>query len=257
MVAPGKAPETGISFDPRVTILALLALSVATVATDSWLVIGSVVALLAAYLHATGLPPGAVLGSTRAVAWFAAAAMAVSMLTVPGNVLFSTGNLFVTSEGIMTGLKLSARLVLLAWMSTAYVLTVPLVGTMDGIAALLSPVTRGRGTVLLVAGIAVAFVPMLISIARRVRAARTARGEPEGTGVIANVRFAGSAAIPLFAAVFRSADDLAQAMEARCFDPAARRTRYANLTLGRKDWILAGTVALLTLVSLLATLRPV
>ena len=251
-----KSTEKGIPFDPRVTILALVVLSLTTVTADSWLVIGGVAALLGGYLYLARLHPGAVLASTRAVLWFVAAAMVVSMLSVPGNVLFSAGGAFVTTDGIMSGLMLSARLVLLVWISTAYVLTVPLVATMDGIDALLHPFARGRSNVLLVAGIAVAFVPMLISIARRVRAARIARGEPEGKGFIANVRFAGSAAIPLFATVFRSADDLAQAMEARCFDPAARRTGYSTLTLKRRDWFLAGALALLALISLLTALRP-
>jgi len=249
--------EKAVRFDPRVTIVALVVLAITIVVSRGWAVLGGTTVLLAAYLFVTGLRARDVLRSTAAVVWFAAAAMVVSMLTVPGNVLFGSGDLFITEEGIMDGLVLSARLVLLVWLSTSYVLSVPLVGTLDGIAALLHPLLRGRGNLLLVSGIAVAFVPMLLSTARRVRAARIARGEPEGTGFVANARFTASAAVPLFAAVFRSADELAQAMEARCFDPAATRTRYANLRIERRDWILAGIVTLWAILSLLVTLRPV
>jgi energy-coupling factor transport system permease protein len=250
-----NAGESRTRFDPRVTILALVVLSITVVVTDDWLVLGGVALVLGAYIAAMGAPPAAVLKSVTAVAWFAGAAMIVSALTVPGKVLVGAGDVYVTQEGMALGLMLSARLALLVSMSTAYVLTVPLVRTMDAIASVVHPLTRGRGNLLVVSGIAIAFVPMLIQTAKRVRAARIARGEPGGKGVVANARFAAAAAVPLFAAVFRSADELAEAMEARGFDPAARRTVFADLRIAGRDRVLIAAIAAWAAVALLVTLR--
>lgn len=252
---PKKDSKSTPRFDPRVALIAFLVVSVTVVASDSWIALAGAAGLLGWYMAATGVASRTVLKSTASVGWFLAAAMAVFMLTVPGRVLLGIGDLYITAEGVIAGLMLSARLMLLVWLSTAYVQTVPLVDTMDGIASLLQPITRGRGNLLVAAGVAVAFVPLMIATAKRVKAARTARGEPEGRGFIANARFAAAAAVPLFAAVFRSADELAQAMEARCFDPSAARTSYASLKASRRDWILAAIVAVWTAVSFVITFR--
>jgi energy-coupling factor transport system permease protein len=254
-MTPSASTAPVPSFDPRVTIPALIVLSVTAGVADDPAVLGGILLLLAAFLAAVRVPPWKVLRSTGAVAWFAAAAVGVSAVTVPGEVLLRIGDLYVTEAGVMEGLTLAGRLVLLAWLSSAYVLATPLVRTMDGIAALLRPFTRGRAQLVIVAGLALAFVPMLVQTAKRVRAARVARGEPEGRGYVSNIRFAAAASVPLFAAVFRSADEVAVAMEARCFDPSQPRTSYARLSIGPADRVVITAVIVWAVASVLIAAR--
>jgi energy-coupling factor transport system permease protein len=83
--------------------------------------------------------------------------------------------------------------------------------------------------------IALRFVPTLLDEARRIMKAQMGRGVEFTGGLIARARSAVPILIPLFAGAFRRADDLALAMEARCYRGAEGRTKYLELRLSRAD----------------------
>jgi energy-coupling factor transporter transmembrane protein EcfT len=94
---------------------------------------------------------------------------------------------------------------------------------------------------------------MLIQAAHKIKTAQIARGADIESGFFNRVRFAFSATLPLFASAFRSAEHLALAMESRCYDPDAERTRFGDLKMHARDWLvlfaLLGTFTLVTAAS--------
>jgi energy-coupling factor transport system permease protein len=89
----------------------------------------------------------------------------------------------------------------------------------------------------MVSVIALRFVPTLLDEARRIIKAQMGRGASFGGGLVARARSAVPVLVPLFASAFKRADDLALAMDARCYRGAAGRTRYVELSFTRSDFI--------------------
>ena len=83
--------------------------------------------------------------------------------------------------------------------------------------------------------IALRFIPTLLDEARRIMKAQIGRGVSFEGGAVARARSAVPILIPLFASAFRRADDLALAMDARCYRGAQGRTKYVELKLKRCD----------------------
>ena len=93
--------------------------------------------------------------------------------------------------------------------------------------------------------IALRFIPTLLEETDRIRKAQMARGADfESGGLIARARAMVPILVPLFVSAFRRADELAMAMESRCYHGGEGRTRMRELRLARRDLYAAGTVAL-------------
>ena len=125
----------------------------------------------------------------------------------------------------------------------------------DAIEALLAPLRRNAGPVILTLTITLNFIPLLIRTAQDIKLAHIARGADVDSSFIKQVRFAASAAVPLFVSAFRSSQHLAEAMEARGYDPARERTEWQSLRMTQRDWLvlvlLCGLTGIATLVRIL------
>ena len=108
----------------------------------------------------------------------------------------------------------------------------------------------------MIAVIALRFVPTLLEEAHRIMKAQQGRGASFEGGLIAKARSALPILVPLFASAFRRADELALAMDARCYRGAAGRTKYVELRLDGRD---AAALALigLSLVAVIIVSRSV
>ena len=102
----------------------------------------------------------------------------------------------------------------------------------------------------MIAVIALRFVPTLLEEAHRIMKAQQGRGASFEGGLIAKARSALPILVPLFASAFRRADELALAMDARCYRGAAGRTKYVELRLDGRDAVALAliTVALFAVV---------
>jgi energy-coupling factor transport system permease protein len=154
--------------------------------------------------------------------------------------MFDAWGVYITREGILSGLFLSARIVMLLWASSIFVWSTPLLDILDGTASAMKFFRIPAGPVIMSTSIALNFVPILIQSAKKVKLAQLARGAEEPSGFLRQVRNTASLALPLFAEVFRSADSLAEAMDTRCYSSVRRRTQYRALRLSPADWWLAG-----------------
>jgi len=230
--------NTLYTFDARAKIAVFLLISIFTFSVSS---VG-------------GLIPGAILVSLgtsvshinvwefikrlRYVAWFIIVIIASNALTAGGAVALEFWGLIATWDGIADGLLLSARIILMLWLSILLVSSTTVPEMIDAVEASLQPLRRRLGFLLVIINLTITMGPMLVRAAQRIKTAQIARGADVDGSLLAQIRFAISAAVPLFANSFRMSDQLATAMDSRCYDPMFLRTPFADHRLNQNDGIL-------------------
>ena len=156
-----------------------------------------------------------------------------------GEVIFSFWRLSVTKEGLFNGFFLCARLALLVTGSSVMTLTTTPTELTDGLESLLKFLKKIRVPVHEIAmmmSIALRFIPILMEELDKIMKAQMARGASFDSGnIIKKVKAMVPLIIPLFISAFRRANDLALAMEARCYRGGEGRTKMKPLKYKRCD----------------------
>lgn len=172
-----------------------------------------------------------------------------TVLTIP----FFKTSLTMTKEGIKMAILLVVRLVLLMVGSSILTLTTSPLQLTDGIEKLLKPLNRfgiSSHETAMIMTIAIRFIPTLSEEADKIIKAQKARGADfESGGLIKRAKALLPVLIPLFVSAFRRADELACAMESRCYRGGENRTKMKESHIGRID-IKAGTVFVLCVIIL-------
>ena len=188
----------------------------------------------------SGLPGKLLLRSMRPVMWIAIFAFIINLFSVPGTEVFTLGPLTLTQEGFFTGLRMVSRLVLLIVTSTLFLTltTTPLL-LADSLESLLNPLKRLKVPVhdlAMMMSIALRFVPTLATEADKIMKAQSSRGANYDSGKLLD-RLKGiiSILVPLFVSAIGRAEDLALAMEARCYRGGEGRTKLHELHYSRVD----------------------
>lgn len=163
----------------------------------------------------------------------------------------------ITYEGLALAGKMALRLVLLIFASSALTYTTSPIALTDGIEKLLSPFAKlGLPTfeLAMMMSIAIRFIPTLIEETDKIMKAQKARGADFDSGsLIRRVKALAPMLIPLFISAFRRADDLAVAMESRCYRGGNCRTRLNEIHFGRID--LAAVILFLLFFAALIVIR--
>ena len=242
--------------DPRLKISGVCAYVVALFFAGGFaglLVMGA--GLLAALLAAR-IPPRWLLRSVRPVLLLVAITFLFQLLLHGGGVWARFGPLTFYADGARTGGYLALRLLLLVLASVVLSFTTPPVLLTDGLGRMMAPLSRIRFPayeLALMMTIALRFIPTLMQAADRIIKAQTARGGGIARGGIARrARGLLPVLIPLFILSFRNADDLAVAMESRCWRGGRGRTSRRRLKLGSGDALLALLVLLVIVAALVA-----
>lgn len=237
------------TFDPRAKFFALLLLAVLIVfsQTVATLALAGVIAFTALWLSPMRVRE--IARRLSRVSWFLALIVGVQTFATSGNVWFEIGGLFATLEGLRNGIVLAAKLLLLAFFSLAFLATTRIDEMLDGIETALAGFKKS-GAMFLVLSITLNFIPLLIRAAQQIKTAQIARGADADSSLLKQLRFASSAALPLFVSAFRSSRQLADAIDARGFDPAASRTPFRTLRFQQKDWLLLASLAVIIIAGL-------
>lgn len=224
------------SLDPRTKFVALVLLGVHTLLLNKpWILLATALVVILGIL-ASPITPRMIFKQIRRVLWFVLFITITNMFTRSGEVLLEVGTLYGTYEGLGEGLFLSAKIMLLLFLSYLFVETTTRSEMVDGVETTLSPFRKHFGSLVILLGLTVNFVPLIIQSAQRIKAAQIARGADVDSSFLQQVRFASAAALPLFVSAFRSSQQLAEAMDARCFDVAVERTPFSRLRMTRSDW---------------------
>ncbi|MDO8964679.1 MAG: energy-coupling factor transporter transmembrane protein EcfT [Coriobacteriia bacterium] len=155
--------------------------------------------------------------------------------------LVRIGSLAVDAAGLRTGLFFAVRIVLLVTGTSLLTLTTSPVELTGGIERALGPLRRVGvpvGELAMTLTIALRFIPTTWEEADQIITAQQARGASfDAGGPLARARAYTPVLLPLFYRLFRRADSLATAMEARCYSGSAVRTRLHDARMGTGDWV--------------------
>jgi energy-coupling factor transport system permease protein len=228
--------------DPRAKFVAVSALAVALFVRDSFagLAVYSVAAVTAYAL--SGVPPAWFWRAFRPLLWLVALTFVAQVVFAPGDPFFSVWFVHLSRRGLELAAFLSLRLVVLVLVGSVLTLTTPSIALTDGLAWLGRPLRRVRvptDELALMVTIALRFIPTLLVELDTIMRAQRARGADfRRGGLRERTRSLVPVLVPLFVLSFRRADELALAMEARCYRPGAVRTRLHPLRAGWGDVVL-------------------
>lgn len=148
---------------------------------------------------------------------------------------------------------MAARLILLIIGSSLLTLTTKPISLTDGIEALLSPLKRigvPAHELAMMMTIALRFIPTLLEETDKIMKAQQARGADfESGNIIRRAKSLIPLLVPLFISAFRIAQELAMAMEARCYRGGQHRTRMNGMKLGKRD--LAAAILLIAFLAVI------
>ncbi len=253
---PGNSPIHRL--DPRTKILATIVYIIAIFFASTTLSYGILAGFAAAVILISRLPWLLVLKSLKPIWIIVVLTMLIHMFTAPGeHIVFTWKFLSVTQEGIDMGLKMAARLILLLLFSSVLTFTTSPIVLTDGIESLLRPFKRvgvPAHELAMMMTIALRFIPTLLEETDRIMKAQMARGADFSSGnLLERMKNMLPLLVPLFISAFRRADELAVAMEARCYRGGEGRTRMHELAYTAGDY--AALALVLALAAGLAVLR--
>lgn len=168
----------------------------------------------------------------------------LNMLFMDGEPLVQLWVIKITYEGIVMAVLMAVRIICLIAGTSLLTYTTSPIALTDALERLLSPLKRVHVPVhelAMMMTIALRFIPTLIEETEKIMAAQKARGaDLESGGLMQRVKALVPILIPLFVSAFRRADELALAMECRCYHGGEGRTRMKQLHLRYYDFVACG-----------------
>jgi energy-coupling factor transport system permease protein len=238
------------SLDARTKMLLGTALTAALFIVHDFFGILALAAVVVLAVRLSHVPWRVAARGVRAVGLLLGLTLALHAFTLdPAHAIVRIGTVGIDAGGLRVGLFFAARIVVLVVGTSLLTLTTTPVALTDGLERLMHPLARvgvPTADIAMMLSVALRFIPTTAEEAERVIVAQQARGArfDEG-GPIARTRAYLPVLVPLFVSLFRRADVLATAMEARCYRGGEQRTRLCVSRMGTKDWVaLAGGIAL-------------
>lgn len=236
--------------DPRTKILFLIVYIVAIFIAPDFIGLGACALILLLGVIFSGVPVKSVLRSVKGILFLLLFTAVLNLFfyagenTVTiGGVALKWGIINITYEGIYYMIFFMLRLFMLVMTSALLTLTTTPVNLTDGIESLLLPLKYIRFPVhelALIMSIALRFIPTLMDETERIMNAQKARGADfEHGGLIRRIKAVIPILIPLLISAFRRAEELGDAMDARCYSGSHVRTKYKKLKFGWRDVVLA------------------
>ena len=226
--------------DPRVKIVCTLIFLVSLFVQNSVLGYALAFVFLACMIHISKVPAKFIGKGLKPIVILLLFTVAMNLfLTRGGAVLFHWGIITITETGLRTSVFMAVRLVLLVAGSSLMTFTTTPNGLTDGLEKLLHPLNRIHVPVheiSMMMSIALRFIPILLEETDKIMQAQIARGADfESGNIIQRAKAMIPILVPLFVSAFRRANDLAMAMEARCYHGGKGRTKMKPLKYHYQD----------------------
>lgn len=247
---PGDSPAHRL--EPRAKMGLIAAFMVMLFTVDGFAGLAAASVFAAGAVAVSTVPPRLVVRGVRAVSIILAfTLLAHGLRWNPATAtLLRLGPLGVDGQGLITGAFFAVRIVLLVVGTSLLTLTTSPVRLADGLERLMRPLEKVRfpaGEVAMMLTVALRFIPTTAEEAEKIVVAQVSRGARfDVGGPIKRARAYVPILVPLFVNLFRRADDLAVAMESRCYRGGAGRTRYKESRFAVTDWtvLVLGVVAM-------------
>ena len=225
--------------DPRTKILAVLFYMVSLFLVNNFWGLGAMLLLSIVDVLISHIPLKFFFRGIKAIVFIVLLTVVLQMFMTPGEPLWQWGFLTITKEGIRQAIFMGTRLVLLVSVTSILTLTTTPISLTDGIENLLKPFQRfgvPAHELAMMMTIALRFIPTLIEETDKIMKAQAARGADfESGNLMERAKAMIPLLVPLFLNAFKRADELAMAMEARCYHGGENRTRLKALCYDRQD----------------------
>lgn len=225
--------------DPRVKLVTTICYIISLFIVDNF--IGYIIAalFLALVIKLSRVPFKFMVRGMKSILFLMIMAVVFNLFLTPGEVILSVWKLQITKEGVRTALFMAVRLVFLIIGSSVMTLTTTPNNLTDGMEKLLGPLKHLKVPVHEIAmmmSIALRFIPILLEETDKIMKAQIARGADfESGNLIKKAKSMVPLLVPLFISAFRRANDLAMAMEARCYRGGEHRTKMKPLIYKKRD----------------------
>ena len=237
---PGKSPIHLL--DPRTKLILLVVYIVALFMAGNWLSYGFLLGVLLVVIKISTIPPQSIIKGMKPL---------VMILVFTGvlNIFFTTGEgeplvdfwiITIYADGLIRAVFMVARILMLITCTFLLTYTTSPIALTDGLEALMSPLKKIKVPVhelSMMMCIALRFIPTLIEETDKIMCAQKARGADfESGSIIDRAKALVPILVPLFISAFRRADELATAMECRCYQGGEGRTKMKLLRYTRWDF---------------------
>lgn len=234
--------------DPRVKLAATIAYIISLfIFNNIW---GFVVAAIFLFgmIHISKVPLKFMLKGLKAIMLLLLLTVVINLFMQPGEPLVTIWKLQITDKGVEVAAFMAIRLIFLIMGSSLMTLTTTPNDLTDGLEKALKPLKKIHLPIhelSMMMSIALRFIPILLEETDKIMKAQMARGADfESGGLIKKAKSLIPILIPLFISAFRRANDLAMAMEARCYHGGDQRTKMKPLVYRGRDYLAYGVLVL-------------
>ena len=236
---PGKSPIHLL--DPRTKLILLVVYIVALFMAGGWVSYGVLFLFLAAVIKISTIPVKSIIkGMNPLVMILIFTGVLNLFFTQDGEVLLDLGFAVITSGGLTRAVFMTVRILMLITCTFLLTYTTSPISLTDGLESLMKPLNKIKVPVhelSMMMCIALRFIPTLIEETDKIMCAQKARGADFETGsIIDRAKALIPILVPLFIGAFRRADELATAMECRCYQGGEGRTKMKLLRYTRWDF---------------------
>lgn len=237
---PGKSVLHRL--DPRIKILLTVIYIVMLFSAKGFFGLGlGIVFLIGAFL-VSGIPMRMMAKSVRPILPIIVFTGLLNLFFIKtGNVIFNWTIITITDDGLRTMIFMAVRIVFLICGTSLLTYTTSPIALTDAIERIFSPlkvIHLPAHEIAMMMTIALRFIPTLIEETDKIMSAQKARGADMETGsILKRAKALVPILIPLFVSAFRRAEELALAMECRCYHGGEGRTRMKQLKTTCSDWL--------------------
>ena len=226
--------------DPRVKICLLFVMMILIFLVDKVAAYAVLTGFIIMIIAVSQIPPSTVLKSLKPLMWIILFTFLIHLVSHDGNIIFKIWIFEITDEGVFKGILISLRLILLIVLSSLLTFTTSPLKLTDAMEKLLSPLSRfgvPAHELAMMMTIALRFIPTLLEETDKIIKAQSARGvDFESGNIFQRAKLMVPILVPLFLSAFRRADELAMAMEARCYRGGEGRTHMKKLQITSLDY---------------------
>ena len=236
--------------DPRTKLIMLVVYIVALFMASGWVAYGLMLAFLLLVIKISTIPPKSIVRGMKPLVMILVFTGVLNLFfTQEGDILVDFWIIRIYSGGLSRAVMMMARILMLITCTFLLTYTTSPIALTDGLEALMNPLKKIKVPVhelSMMMCIALRFIPTLIEETDKIMSAQKARGADFENGSLMDCAKALiPILVPLFISAFRRADELATAMECRCYQGGEGRTKMKLLRYHREDFLSFGSGALL------------
>lgn len=235
---PGKSPIHRM--DPRTKLILTVVYIVALFIADNWISYLVMMVFLVSCIKISSIPPKSIVRGMKPLVFILMFTAILNLFYTDGGIgLVRLGSLTITTEGLKRAFFMIWRIMMLISGTFLLTYTTSPISLTDGLESLLNPLKKIHVPVhelAMMMSIALRFIPTLIEETDKIMNAQKARGADfENGSIIDRAKALVPVLVPLFISAFRRADELATAMECRCYQGGEGRTKMKLLRYSRVD----------------------